>query len=116
VRTAQVELVELVAHDFGAALRGAVADELIIEKLEPAAVDFFCFWRGMRGVVFRCHTDWTIHHEGGTLRVGARELGVATSLFALLKYIKNTHVLHRGTVNFRDWTTINPEKEQWVES
>jgi hypothetical protein len=70
VRTAQVELVELVAHDFGAAFRGAVTDELIIEKLEPAAVDFFCFRRGMGDVVVRGHTDWTIHHGGGTQRVG----------------------------------------------
>ena len=69
VRPAQVELVELIAHNLRAAFRGAVPDELVIEKLEPAAVDLFRLGRGMRDAVLRCHTDWTIHHGGGTLRV-----------------------------------------------
>ena len=70
MRPAQIELIELVAHDLGAAFRGAVPDELFIEKLEPAAVDFFSLRRGMWGAArIRCHTDWTIHHGGRMHRV-----------------------------------------------
>ena len=47
VGTAQIELVKLVAHDFAAALRRAVASELVVEKMNPAAVDFFRFGGGM---------------------------------------------------------------------
>ena len=46
VRAAQVELVKLVAHNLRAPLRGAVAGELVVEKLEPAAVNLFRFGRG----------------------------------------------------------------------
>ena len=50
MRTAQVELVKLVAHNLRAPLRSLVAGELLIEKLNPAAVDLFGLGRGMRGV------------------------------------------------------------------
>jgi hypothetical protein len=48
VRAAQKELIKLVAHNLRAAFRGLVAGELVIEKLDPAAVDFFRLGRGMR--------------------------------------------------------------------
>jgi hypothetical protein len=51
VRTAQVELIKLVAHNFGAALWRLVACELVVEKLNPAAVDLFRLGRWMRGIV-----------------------------------------------------------------
>ena len=51
MRTAQIELVKLVAHNLGAPLRRAVADELVVEKLEPAAVHLFGFGGGMGDTV-----------------------------------------------------------------
>jgi hypothetical protein len=75
VRAAQVELVKLVAHNLGAALRGVVAGELLIEKLNPAAVDLFRLGRGTRDVVCNVlHTNCTIQHWGGMRRMGARFL------------------------------------------
>jgi hypothetical protein len=70
VRAAQVELVELVAHNLGAAFRCLVAGELVIEKLDPAAVDLFGLKRGM-GCLVRIirHTLCTIHHQGWVDRV-----------------------------------------------
>jgi hypothetical protein len=82
VRATQVELEELVADDFGAALRGVVAGELFIEEVDPPAIDFFGFGGGLRGSaegVF--HTDCTIHHgawvyrEAGKQGTGNREQG-----------------------------------------
>ena len=58
VRTSQIKLAKLVAHDLGAALRGLVTGELFIEKLNPAAINLFSFGGGMRGVVLCLfHTD-----------------------------------------------------------
>jgi len=41
--TAEVELIELVANDFRAALGGAMAVELLVKETDPAAKDFFGF-------------------------------------------------------------------------
>jgi hypothetical protein len=49
VRTAQVDLIQLVAYNLAAALRGTVADEFVVEELNPAAVDLFGFRRGAGG-------------------------------------------------------------------
>ena len=65
VRTAQIELAKLIADDLRAALRGMVPRELLVEKLNPAAVDFFGFRRGMRDAGVDFHHDLTIQHEGG---------------------------------------------------
>jgi hypothetical protein len=51
VRTAQVELVKLVAHNLVAEFGGVVPCELLIQKLNPAAVDFLCLRRGMGDAV-----------------------------------------------------------------
>ena len=68
VRPAQIELVQLVAHNLRAPLGRAVADELVVEKLQPAAIDFFRLRRGMRHGLGRssrrvCHMHWTINQQ-----------------------------------------------------
>src|SRR5579872_841114 len=68
VRAAQVELVELVPHDLRTPLSRAVTDELVVEKLQPAAVDFLGLWRwmrhGLRGGGRRIrHMHWTINQQ-----------------------------------------------------
>ena len=70
VWASQIELIELVADNLRAALRRTVANELIVEKLEPAAIDFFRFGRGMgNGAGLGRHTLWTIHQTGGLHRI-----------------------------------------------
>src|ERR1035437_5289183 len=58
-----------------------MARELVVQKMKPAAVDLFRLGRGMRGAarlggVVRgvCHTNWTIHLEGGMHRERCLEL------------------------------------------
>ena len=70
--TAKIELEELVAHDFCAALGGLVAGELFIEEGDPAAVELFGFGLGL-GEAGRLlcgggyggfgHTPMTIHRR-----------------------------------------------------
>jgi hypothetical protein len=48
VRTSEIELVELIADDFSAALRRAVPVELLVEEAYPATKNLFGFGRGMR--------------------------------------------------------------------
>jgi len=64
MRTAQIKLMQLIAHNLGATLRRLVARELVIEKVSPATKYFFCFRSRSGSAVGRVfHTDWTLHHQ-----------------------------------------------------
>ena len=51
VRTAQIKLVKLVAHNLGAALGRAVANQFVVKKLQPAAIKLFRFLGRMRSLI-----------------------------------------------------------------
>ena len=70
MRPAQVELVKLVAHNLRAPLRRAVPDELVVEKLEPAAIDLFRFGEGCGA--YSC--GWPYELDDTTKRAGCKRI------------------------------------------
>ena len=80
VRTAEIELEELIADDFSAALGNLVTGEFLVQEGEPAAVEFLCFRLGVSEAGGRLDSGSLGHtHEDTGQAVGAREAERSTA-------------------------------------